>query len=473
MEKIDLTKIKKIFFVGIKGVAMTALAILAKEKGISVSGSDTVENFPTKEELKAHKIKVIENFDPENINRFMPDLVIYTGAHGGKDNPEVRLALRLGVPVLPHGRALGIFMSGKKQVSVAGSHGKTTAAAMISVILKEAGLDPSYAVGCGEIFGLGAAGHSGKANLFIAEADEYMTDPGNDHTPRFAWQHPEILVVTNVDFDHPDAYRDLDEVQEAFKKFRNSMSKTGQLIMSADDKNSAFLADTSLSVLKVGLSPDADYQVTNIHTENQRLYFNLNERGVRVSEFMLEVPGKHNAVNAGMAAVAANLLGISWKDVRLGLTKFFGTKRRFEKLGEGRGAVFYDDYAHHPRELTATLKACREWYPKSRLIAVFQPHTYSRTKALLDDFARAFKDADIVILTDIYASAREKNDLGMSGRTLVDRTREFKKDVIYAQNPEKVFDYINDNLRSGDIVIFMGAGDIYNWDRETVKKLLL
>lgn len=466
--EINSGRIKRIYFVGIKGVAMTALAILAGETGMVVGGSDTEEDFPTAGELKKNKIKINEDFQAEHVGVFRPDLVIYTGAHGGRDNPQVIEAVRLGVPVLPHGQALGIFMSGKKQISVAGSHGKTTTAAMIATILAHAGLDPSYAIGCGEIFGLGAAGYAGHSNLFVAEADEYMTDPCYDRTPRFAWQNPEILVVINIDFDHPDAYENLAEVKSAFKEFSDTLPRGGHLVLSADDKESECLMDSKLTVTTVGLTPRSDYRISDIHFSDSRTYFRLTRNGMLIDEFLLQVPGRHNVVNAAMAAVTGNIVGLTWPVIREGLAGFRGTKRRFEKLGEARGVTFYDDYAHHPNEIAATLAAARGWYPGRRLAAVFQPHTYSRTKALLNDFAQSFKNADLVILTDIYASAREKETLGVTGKTLAEATLKYHRRVIYAESPDKILEILKNNCRSDDVVIFMGAGDIYRWGREIV-----
>lgn len=470
--EVDLNKIKRIYFVGIKGVAMTALAVLARERGFSVAGSDTTEDFPTSGTLTKKRIEILPNFAPAHIlGRTRPDLVIYTGAHGGRDNPEVVEAIKQGIPALPQGQALGLFMADKRQISVAGSHGKTTTAAMIANILVYAGRDPSYAIGCGEIFGLGPAGHWGKRDIFIAEADEYATDPGHDPTPRFLWQQPEILVVTNIDFDHPDVYGSLNEVKSAFVKFTKSLPKTGELILGSDDGNSVPLAETAASVSLVGRSPRADYQVANIHFGVAQTFFRLSQRGVFIAEFTLKVPGVHNAVNAGMAAVAAHLAGVPWPGIREGLLAYAGTKRRFEKLAETGGVLFYDDYAHHPKEIKATLSAARAWYPERRIITVFQPHTYTRTQALLRDFAQAFTESDIVLLTDIYASAREKPIAGITGETLAQATVGSHANVFYVKDREGAARYLDKHTEPGDVVIFMGAGDIYRWGKEFVNEL--
>lgn len=455
-------RMKHVYFVGIKGVAMAALAIYCKERGMKVSGSDTDEEFPTDEELAKANISVDIGFDPDFLKK--ADLVIYTGAHGGRDNPVVKKAVSLGITTLPHGQALGRFMEGKRQVTVAGSHGKTTTAAMIATILKSNGKDPSYAIGCGSISGL-PAGHAGKSNVFVAEGDEYVTDPGHDDTPRFLWQKPEILVVTNIDFDHPDVYANLDEVQDAFIKLYEKSSIT---ITNVDDQNSQILHNG----ITYGFSPRADVHITRVGVGRERMFFTLEQKGVDLGEFSLKVPGRHNIANATASIIACQYLGLSIEEMRKGLLAFFGTKRRFEKIGEMNGTVYYDDYAHHPAEIKATLAAAARWYPDRRIIAVFQPHTYSRTQALLGDFARSFQHATMVILTDIYASARESDTLGITGKTLVEETLKHHPAVTYGKDFSDVEKILSREAASGDIVIFMGAGDIYTWGRKIWKKKL-
>lgn len=445
---------KHVYFVGIKGVAMAALAIYCKEAGMKVRGCDTEEEFPTDEELEKTKIPVDRGFDPNFVKK--PDLVIYTGAHGGRDNPVVKKALELRIEALPHGKALGMFMEGKKQITVAGSHGKTTTAAMIATILKQK--DASYTVGCGSISGE-PAGHFGKGDFFVAEGDEYVTDPGHDMTPRFLWQKPEILVVTNIDFDHPDVYHDLSEVQSAFVSLQKKSSFT---IVNADDRNSRILLGSTF-----GFSPRADFHITHIGVGKERMFFALEQKGISLGEFTLKVSGRHNVANATAAIIACQTLGLSIEDIRKGLLMFLGTKRRFEKIGEAHGIIYYDDYAHHPAEIAATLRAAKDWYPDKKIIAVFQPHTYSRTKALMHDFSRAFSDADTAILTDIYASARESDTLGITGKTLFEETLKHHRNVLYGSRVE---DILNRELTSNSVVIFMGAGDIYNWGRKIWKR---
>lgn len=452
---------KRAHLVGIKGVAMASLAVYLARRGVAVTGSDVADDFPTKEALENSGATVFAGFDASHLSgKNKPDVVYYTGAHNGRENIEVVEAVKMGIPVFPHGQGLGDIMKGKRQIVVSGCHGKTTTSAMVAVLLTHAGYKSSYAIGCGSITGLGAAGEFGSGSWFVAEGDEYVTDPGHDMTPRFMWTTPEILVVTNIDFDHPDAYADLPAVQNAFSALSK---KSATVILNADDPNSRVL-NTHPSVITFGLSPAADYRISRVGVGRERMFFTLEERGVMLGEFTLKVPGNHNVANAVAAMIAAHTAGVSWDTLREGLLLFGGTKRRFEKLKSGSSITFYDDYAHHPTEIAATLRAARIWYPESKIVAVFQPHTYSRTKTLLARFGACFADADTVVLTEIYASAREHDTLGIDGTTLVSELSRQHKDVRYGKDRSGVTTLLKEILLPGDVVVFMGAGDIYNWE---------
>jgi len=323
--------------VGIKGVAMAALAVYLAEAGYKVTGSDVPENFPTQDELEKKGISVDTGFDALRIQgKNKPDVLFYTGAHGGRDNVEVVAAKNAGISVYPHGQALGNIREKSRAIVVSGSHGKTTTSAMIAVLLAHAQYKPSYAIGCGSIGGLGAAGHKGESDWFIAEGDEYITDPTHDTTPRFLWLTPEILVVTNIDYDHPDAYAGLPVVQEAFRALQH---KSGVTIYNADDKNSAVLAGSG-KVITYGFSPVSEYRITRVADGRERMFFSLEERGVSLGEFTLKVPGRHNVLNAVAAMVASHIAGVSWDILREGLLAFTGTKRRFERLESENGVVW-------------------------------------------------------------------------------------------------------------------------------------
>jgi UDP-N-acetylmuramate--alanine ligase len=467
----DVLNAKHIHFVGIKGVAMAALALYCKQKGIKVTGSDVADEFPTDQELKNAKIPVLVGFDPQNISdKFAPDVVIYTGAHGGRENPIVVAALATNIPVFAHGQALGIFMEEQRQIVVAGSHGKTTTSAMIATILTHAGTHPSYAIGCGSINTTMVAGRYGKGDWFIAEGDEYVTDRGHDDTPRFLWTAPEILVVTNIDFDHPDAYANLEAVQDAFVKLTQKQRGMKLAIVNVDDAPSNCLLGHN-PLVTYGFSPRADVRIERVSASAGRMFFTLTRGGVELGEFALAVPGRHNVLNATAAILASEATGLGLDTVKEGLVTFTGTKRRFEKIGEHGNIEYYDDYAHHPHEIEATLAAAKSWFPKRRIIAVFQPHTYSRTKALLPEFSRAFRDASCVLLADIYASAREHDTLGITGASLVEETSKNHSQVFWTKDEDAILQKLSVITKPNDVVLFMGAGDIALWGKSIVSKL--
>lgn len=464
---------KTIYFVGIKGVAMSALAVYWRQEGVRVLGSDVAEEFPTDEELKRAKITVLEGFDPAHLTENpRPDLVIYTGAHGGRENPEVQKALSLDIPILSQAQALGEAMKNHTQISVAGSHGKTTTSAMIATILTVCGKDPSYAIGCGGITGLGFAGHKGESGYFVAEADEYVNDPEHDMTPRFLWQHPNVLVVTNIDYDHPDVYGSVEEVLAAFQRLVAQQKGKRVLILNEDDPASRPLRKASgQAVMTFGFSPNAMVRVDRVASGSERTFFSLSLNGVAVGEFTLKVPGRHNVANAAAAAAACIALGLTWDEIRKGLLAFNGTKRRFEKIAETKDIVLYDDYAHHPKEIEATIAAARLWYPKRRVVTIFQPHTYSRTKALLSSFGTAFAKSDVAVITDIYASAREEDTKEISGTILASEIAKHHANVLFAGTYEKLEAEILSRVHPGDVVIGMGAGSIYTWIRRIAQRL--
>lgn len=455
---------KHIHFVGIKGVAMTSLALYFQDQGIAVTGSDVEGVFPTQHVLDKSRIPITQWFSAKTIDKLKNlDLVIYTGAHDGKDNIEVVTAVKRGIPVMAHGQALGMVMEGKRQISVAGSHGKTTTSAMLACIFTSANIDPSYAVGCGTILGLGNPGHYGRGNVFIAEADEYMTDPGHDKKPRFLWQHPELLVVTNIDYDHPDAYANLEEVQLGFCSLQEQMTGRKTTIVNHDDAPSQVLCRRYAHTVTYGYSNGSEYQITHVSFEEGRTFFTVTVRGTTIGEFVLTIPGKHNILNALAALVAAHEFGLSYKVIKKGLLQFEGTKRRLELLYTNKDIRIYDDYAHHPHEITASLDAIQTLYPKNRIITIFQPHTYLRTAMLLADFAKSFSKSDIVLIADIYASARETARTDITSAKLVEEIAKNHSNVQYIKNLTGALSYMKTYLSPGDIIICMGAGDIYEW----------
>lgn len=439
---------------------MTALAIVAKEQGSKVTGSDVADDFPTAPALAKAQITPQIGFKKENIKGH-PDLVVVTGAHGGINNPEAQAARNSGLRVLTHGEALPEFMSGKKVIAVAGSHGKTTVSGMIAHLLTKAGLDPSFAIGCGDIKSLGVSGHAGKGDYFVVEADEYMTDPGQNPTPRFFYLNPLMAVITNIEYDHPDAYQNLDELKKAFLTFGKKVSDDGLIVAGIDNPNvKRILGELKTPILTYGFSPQADYQISRVSFGKERTWFWLKYKGTDLTQFSLCVPGKFNAANALAASIVVNQLGLSWEQIKHDLLSFTGTKRRFEEKGEKEGVKFFDDYAHHPSQIRSTLEAARAWFPKARIICVFQPHTYSRTKALFNEFSKCFGSADQVIIIPIYSSAREKADPMVNSKILVNEINKYHRNALYLETLKSVVDYLKKHTVLGDVVLTMGAGDI-------------
>jgi UDP-N-acetylmuramate--alanine ligase len=464
-----MKKPNSIHFVGIKGVGMTPLAIIAKEAGIAVTGSDIGEAFITDIPLRKAGITPLVGFDSAHVGDV--DLVITTGAHGGYDNTEVKTAKEKGIPVMSNGEAVGAFMNGEllgakyQGISVAGSHGKTTTAAIVATVLREAGKDPGYLIGTSEIPSLdGMPGHFGKGSIFVAEADEYATEPTHDTSPRFLHQHPRVAVVTNIEHDHPDIYPTLDDVRKAFLQFVRSLPENGILIICGDGEQAKLLlGEYSGPVCTYGFSPLNDYIISEYGVTDTGATFSVHGKGTDFGTFTLSVAGEHNALNAVGAYLAAREVGVSAEEAKTALRAFSGTKRRMEYKGTlTTGALVYDDYAHHPTEIKSSLKTIRNMYTEKAILCIFQPHTYSRTKELFSEFTQAFLDAASVVLLPIYASAREVPDESVSSGQLAEEIQKRQKNVFFFEKVSDVLEYIDKNRFGSDTVILtMGAGDVY------------
>lgn len=461
----DIEKLKHIHFTGIKGVGMTALALCMKDMGKKVTGSDVTEVFVTDEVLKKNKILWDVGFGDKNL-RLKPDLLVYTAGHGGILNPEVRLAQEKGVLVKSYAEFVADLANTKKVISVCGVGGKTSTASMVSVLLESANINPSYIVGVGSIFPLGNAGHyEEKGEYFVCEADDYVVSPGVDNRPKFMLLNPYIAVVTNIEYDHPDIYFNFEETITAFRKFFEKIPKNGVLIACTDNQNVAkIIKDLKKPILTYGIKTGADYRIANIKFKDQKTYFDILVKGSKKTykDIIINVPGEFNVRNAVAAFVVGDFLGMDEKDLRFGLAKYQGCRRRFEKMGEYKGGLFFDDYAHHPSEIISIIKATRDWYSKKRIVVIFQPHTFSRTKALFSDFSKAFKHANAVGFMDIYPSARESFDATISSEMLSIETSKYQDNVNYLGNHESTLKWIDENIKKGDIVLTLGAGDIFH-----------
>lgn len=468
-------KISSIHFVGIKGVGMTPLAIIAKEAGISVTGSDVADEFITDEQLLKTGIKPLIGFKKENIQD--PDLVIYTGAHGGINNPEVIEAEKKGIECLNLGQALGKFQTGEligkklRGISVAGAHGKTTTTAILSTILKVNHKDPSFVVGTGEIPSLGKSGHFGSGEYFITESDEYFSDVVSDRKPKFLYQNPEIAIITNIDFDHPDIFKNYDEVEDAYLNFVKNIKSSGVLIMCGDGElNRRFLSKIDQKVITFGSSPENDFVLERTSINPDGMFFWINSGGSDLGQFSMKVFGAHNANNALAAIVASLEIGISVNDIRNALKEFKGAKRRMEFIGNlNTGAILYDDYAHHPEEIIQAISSLNKAYPKYKIIIIFQPHMYSRTIKLFDDFVRAFGEADELLMAEIFPSFREKKDKNFSSKNISDKLRENGKNSTYFSDIQDMLKYVaSQKYDKNTIIVTMGAGDIYKIGKKII-----
>lgn len=461
-------KYKKIHFVGIKGVGMAPLAIIAKQAGCIVTGCDVGDSFITDTQLHQSGITPEIGFHPDHLKDV--DLVITTGAHGGYDNQEIKTAKEKNIPLLTQGQAVGEFMKGTLfdhnfvGISIAGCHGKTTTTAMVATIFQEAGKDPSYIIGTGYVPSLKGAGHFGEGEFFIAEADEYATEPQYDKTAKFLWQYPTYAVITNIEFDHPDIYPSIVEVRRAYELFLNNVQKNGVLFVNGDDENTKkILENYSGKIIKFGLNSSNDYVLDTIQRDNDKTVFTIKKDQQTFGTFYIHSFGEHNVLNALAAILVSEAAGISQEEIQKGLDAFIGTQRRAEFKGKlPSGALVYDDYAHHPTEIKKTLMAFRTMYPAKHIVPIFQPHTFSRTKLLFDDFVYSFNEADTVIITDIYKSNREKADSDVSSENLVKAMKSNNQEVIYIPELQNVVKYIKENAFSEDtVLITMGAGDVY------------
>lgn len=476
MGEINWDSIQKVFFVGIKGVGLMPLSLIAKEYGFDVAGSDIEEEFITDEVLQKEKIRVYKGFNTSDIKDFFADtpvsscLVITTGAHKGYDNPLVLWAKENSINVLNHGQALGVFMDGTpfkrelRGITVTGSHGKTTISSMLSSALTSFNMDPTYSVGTSEIFSIGNSGHYGKGEYFIAEGDEYVGEPVYDKTPKILYQSPEIAIVNNIDFDHPDVYRNIEEVKETIIKFLNNIKPNGSVYINCDDKNLIDVKNKireDLRIVTFGESADSDFKISDIKSRLGLISFIVEKKGRLFGEFTMNIPGIHNAYNFLAVISVLDTLGKDINDIKKAISDYKGCKRRMELVGYMADEVMVlDDYGHHPAEIRSTLKAVKDFYGK-KIVAVFQSHTYSRTKEFLDEFADSFDEAEQIILLPIFRSLRDSESDIISDDDFV-KAFNINKDVYYAKNMDEAVQHINGlNLGKDYLLITIGAGNVY------------
>lgn len=449
MYQIDFKKPQAIHFIGIGGISMSGLAEILLKEGFRVSGSDSHES-PLTDHLEQMGARVCYGQRAENITDEI-EVVVYTAAVHA-DNPEYAEVVRRGLPLLSRAELLGQMMKNYGQaIAVSGTHGKTTTTSMVTEILLAADTDPTISVG-GILHSIGGNIRVGGPELFVTEACEY--------TNSFLSFFPTMEVILNIEADHLDFFKDLDDIRHSFRLFAEKLDENGLLVINRDIRDyQEICGGLPCRVVTVGHSADSDYSAADIrYDEYARPQFTLMEHGTAAGTITLSVPGEHNVYNALAAIAVAKALGISDAAIADGLKHFTGTDRRFEKKGVVAGITVIDDYAHHPQEIAATLEAAKN-YPHQKLWCVFQPHTYTRTKAFLDEFAQALSAADEVVLADIYA-ARETDNLGISSRDIAERIEKLGTHVHYFPTFDEIETFLLENCSTGDLLITMGAGDI-------------
>ncbi|MFA4817128.1 MAG: UDP-N-acetylmuramate--L-alanine ligase [Parcubacteria group bacterium] len=455
----DLSKIKKAYFIGIKGAGMAAVAEIFNKRGVEVLGSDTDEKFFTDEILEKNKIKYFEKFATANIPKDA-DLVVYSTVYNAENNIEFAEAKKRGIAMASYPEILGKLFNEKMGIAVCGTHGKTTTTAMLAEILRASGADPSAIVGSKVIDWQGSS-LAGKGKIFVAEADEYQN--------KLQYYNPFAAIITSVDWDHPDFFPTFSEYKKVFADFAAKIPKTGFLVVWGDSTNALEIAKNSkCEVIKYGFLEDNDaiiskseIQISNQVQNPKYQKFKINYKGEDVGEFEMQLVGDHNILNATAGIIACYKLGIDMEKAREAVKNFQGTSRRFEYIGERNGAILIDDYAHHPEEIKATLKAAREIYPEKNIITIFHPHTFTRTKALLSEFSQSFGDTDKVIIIDIYGSAREIQG-GVTSKELTSLINKYDRDKAkYIPTIDETIEYLKDKIGAEDIVISMGAGDVW------------
>jgi len=442
-----MKKYNSIHFIGIGGISMSALAQIMLDKSVKVSGSDITKSHITSL-LKNKGADIFIGHNEDNINEV--ELVVYSSAISN-DNPEYKKALRKNIPLMERAVFLGKLMKDYyKSTAISGTHGKTTTTGMLANIMMETDIDPTILLG-GEYQAMDGNIRLGNKNYFLTEACEYKKN--------FINFNPYIGAVLNIEEDHLDYFKNLDEIKKAFVEFAQNIPDFGFLVYNADDNNQKKLYDNiSCNLRSFGVNKGAYARAIDIKFTPYPSY-DLFIQGEKICHIKLKVPGMHNIYNSLAAASCAYISGAANCTIKNGLEKFSGTKRRFEYKGNYKNRILIDDYAHHPTEIKATLDSVSK-LTEGDVLVVFQPHTYSRTEKLMKEFSKSFSSAKKVVIIDIYA-AREKNDGNVSSIDLVENLKQNNIDAVYKENFEKAAKYLIDNSSSKDIIITMGAGDVY------------
>jgi UDP-N-acetylmuramate--alanine ligase len=451
MYKIDFNKPEHIHFIGIGGISMSGLAEILLGAGFGISGSDSKPSALTKQ-LEEKGAKVFYGQCAENISADY-NCVVYTAAIH-PDNPEFARCVELDLPMLSRAELLGQIMKNyKTSIAVSGTHGKTTTTSMFSSVLLAADTDPTISVG-GILEAIGGNIRVGKSETFITEACEY--------TNSFLSFYPTLSIILNIEEDHMDFFKDLDDIMNSFRQFALKLPKDGCLVINKEIKDYEKVTEgLECNVITYGMDSSCTYYAKNIHFNEQGYgEFDVMYQDVSLGHIILSVPGQHNVSNALAVIAGARKLGISMEQIQAGLLGFSGANRRFQYKGSLNGVTIIDDYAHHPTEIRTTLEAAKN-YPHREVWCIFQPHTFTRTKAFFHEFATSLSLADHIILADIYA-ARETDTLGVSSELLAKEISELGADCYYFPSFDEIENFVKSHCIHGDLLITMGAGDVVN-----------
>ena len=454
------SSIKKIHFVGIGGIGMSGIAEILLDQKFQVSGSDKMLTEVT-ERLQELGAEVFEGHKAENIKNDV-DALVYSSAVSF-DNPELVEAQRRKIPVIRRAEMLAEVMRLKYGIGIAGTHGKTTTTSMVSLVLMEGKLDPTVIVG-GKLSGLGGTNaRLGHGEFIVVEADEFDRS--------FLSITPTVAVLTTLETDHLDCYRDLEDIKGAFIQFASKVPFYGFVVLCLDEPALQDIMPllNKKKVVTYGLNPQADIQAVDIHHKDNTTTFTVLRHEHELGQIILQLPGKHNVQNA-LAAISVGLeLNIPFDKAKAGIEKFTGVYRRWEKKGEVNGISVYDDYAHHPTECRATLAGAKAGW-RRRVVCVFQPHLFSRTRDFYEEFGKAFLLADVLIVTDVYP-AREEPIQGITGELIVNAAKQYgHREAIYLPDKKNVPSFLAKTAKQGDIIVTMGAGDIWKYGEEFLKQ---
>jgi UDP-N-acetylmuramate--alanine ligase len=452
-------KPQHLHFTGIGGIGMSGIAEVLLNLGYKISGSD-LKLSPTTDRLAQLGAAIYEGHAAENIGGAKA-LVVSSAVHA--DNPELLEARRRGLPIIPRGELLAELMRLKYGIAIAGSHGKTTTTSLTAAVLSRGGLDPTVVVG-------GKVGSMGGSNARIGRSD-FLVVESDESDGSFLKLSPILAVITNIDREHLDHYAGITEIRDAFRDFINKVPFYGAAIVCLDDENvQQILPTINRRVITYGRSSQADLRIAESSCGHFESSFRVRARGRDLGEFHLRIPGPHNILNATAALGIGLELDVKLQDIREALSSFTGVDRRFQNRGVERGVTVIDDYGHHPTEIRATLAAARLCHFQ-RIHAIFQPHRYTRTQALLDEFARSFHQADSVYILEIYAASEPAIE-GVSGELLAARMRDFgHRCVEFDGTIERAVESVLNNVREGDVVLTLGAGNVWQAGERLLERL--